>query len=57
MSPVGRRRARKPPTKSEEAATKPPREGLTHHAPRTTQRNPMWVVELSTASPWRAAGR
>ena len=24
---------------------------------RTTQRKPMWPVEVSTASPWRAAGR
>jgi hypothetical protein len=24
---------------------------------RTTQRNPMWPVEVSIASPWRAAGR
>jgi hypothetical protein len=23
----------------------------------TTQRKPMWPVEVSTASPWRAAGR
>jgi hypothetical protein len=26
-------------------------------ASRTTQRKPMWPVEVSTASPWRAAGR
>jgi hypothetical protein len=24
---------------------------------RTMQRNPMWLVEVSTVSPWRAAGR
>ena len=24
---------------------------------RSTQRKPMWPVEVSTASPWRAAGR
>jgi hypothetical protein len=24
---------------------------------RTTQRNPMWLVEVSIAAGWRAAGR
>jgi SAM-dependent methyltransferase len=28
-----------------------------HHGSLATQRNPMWPVEVSTASPWRAAGR
>jgi hypothetical protein len=27
------------------------------HAGRVTQRKPMWLVDVSTASPWRAAGR
>jgi hypothetical protein len=37
--------------------------GLTLYVPdlasgtRTTHRKPMWPVEVSTASPWRAAGR
>ncbi len=27
------------------------------HPSRTTQRKPMWLVDVSIASPWRAAGR
>ena len=33
------------------------RQDFVAHRPRLTQRKPMWPVEVSTASSWRAAGR
>jgi hypothetical protein len=30
---------------------------LAYRSPRTMQRKPMWLVEVSIGSAWRAAGR
>lgn len=53
-----------PPGDGEPSGGEPPAAGLPQvrghpgaRTPRMMQRNPRWQVEVSTASPWRAAGR